>query len=496
MQDHLTTRTGYHRHNGLWLPEDLQVGDIIKCNLMTKHSGNDEAEMCRRNVMVLGLQMDPQTLEYTALHVARFSQTRTWCTDHDNFLITQSMLRRGLVRGLIDQGVMKIDRTDVVPLTQDYFYGDVYDVERIGRVSPELFGDIAESLDAGSRLPFPSISRFRGLDKNQWYLPAMHLAGEAIVSPHHKHDFTPLSEIDLARLHADWAFRKDPDKLDGDYVMKCLASIEAAHQALMRQNDYNARHKKRPSVHAPRPPLDFSRAGTVLPVEAPEPELSPEATFLMLLPHAGPGDLEGLRALGTLFNREATEPPSKLALPEHLWQGRYLMMRIADLLDHDNDGQAFRPCAVWKAYKDRDSGRLAGLELHPVTRSAHKEFSYKFQVYPLGTRSDRPSWLIADCIVRVPLDERYFHEKPDQNFFQLPPDKLEKFHNRREYVMNTNASIHTYGLQEIPENWVEVELDPVPSHQQFVKWSEIGSIRFDGNATNRVRERQRGVALR
>jgi|GEM_PF-6940151 len=491
--------TDYHKHSGLWVPEDLQAGDVIRCKMMTKHDGIDQPEMCGRNVMVLGMEMDPQTLEYTSIHVARFSYTLKYCTDSTNFLVPNSLQRRGLVTGLTEQAVLKADRTDFVPLKQDHFWDDVYDVQRLGRVDPSLFAEIRETMERGHRIA-QTRSFLPKRDNSKWYVAGAHLAGEEIKSPHHQHEFTQLDDIDLARIQTDWALRKDPNKLEAEYVTKCLASMERARIKIAQQANWEARHRKSPSVHEPRRSVVFTAASNAAnAVTAPQAvandTLPPDELFTMLLPHGNADSMKGLKALVARFNDQAETPFFKIELPAHLWQGRYMMVKIHDLHDEENDGTAYRPCAVWKAYADRKTGELAGLELHPVTRGSLNTFRYRFQVYPLKTDSQRPGHLIADCIVRVPLTSRFFHEKNTQPFFELPPDKLEKFKERREHALNSGDPVHVYGLKEVPENWEEIELDPTPSFQQFVKWNEGGKIKFDGNMNDRVRQRQNDSKL-
>lgn len=484
----------YHRHSGLWVPEDLQAGDIIRCKMMTKHRDVDQAEMCSRNVMVLGMEMEPDTLEYTSIHVARFSYNPTYCTDDTNFLIPRYLERRGLITGLTEQATLKADRTDFVPLTQDHFWSDVYDVQRIGKVDRSLFAEIRETMERGHRIA-GSQSRLPPRNTKKWYVAGAHLAGEDVPSPHHKHEFTALDEIDVARIQADWALRKDPNKLEAKFVTKCLANIERARIALARQANWEARHKKGESVHPPRNKTIFAEsAGTARSQNndtAVAYPLSPDERFTMLLPHAGVSKLNDLRELAVHFKNQADTNFFKIELPKHLWQGRYMMVKTPDLHDEENDGTSYRPCVVWKAYADRDTGKLTGLELHPVTRGSLNTFRYRFQVYPLHTDSRRPGHLIADCIVRVPLTERYFHDQNHQPFFELPPDKLEKFKERREHALNSGDPVHVYGLKDIPDNWVEIALDPTPSFQQFMKWSESGKIQFDGAMNDRARQRQR-----
>ncbi len=488
--------TDYHQHSGLWLPDDLQTGDIIRCRMMTKHDGLERAEMCPRHVMVLGMEMDPHTLEYTSIHVARFSYSPKYCTDDMNFLIPRMLERRGMVTGLEARAVLKADRTDFIPLIQDHFWGDIFDVERIGHVDQSLFKEIRTTMERGNRLS-GAHSWLPGRNRNKWYVPGAHLAGEDIPSPHHVHDFTKLDELDLARIQTDWALRKDPHKLDANFVAKCLASMEQARIKMARHAQWEARQRAKISVHEPfkRIVTNTTAMPTTTQVPAPMPTtalaLSPDEQLTLLLPHAQADSINNLRNLVARFNGKAEAPFSKIELPAHLWQGRYMMVKIHDLHDEENDGSAYRPCAVWKAYADRNTGELAGLELHPVTRGSRNTFRYRFQVYPLKTDSPRPGHLIADCIVRVPLTARFFHEKSAQSFFELPPDKLEKFKERRDHALNSGDPIHTYGLKEVPDHWVEIELDPTPSLQQFQKWNNAGKIKFDGNANDRVRQRQR-----
>ncbi|HEY0901162.1 MAG TPA: hypothetical protein VGD95_03475 [Micavibrio sp.] len=490
----------YHKHQGLWLPEDLQTGDIISCRMLTKYDGAEKAELCPRHVMVLGMEMDPATLEYTALHVARFSYTKSYVTDDSNFLIPRSYERMGLITGLTDRAVLKADRTDFLPLTQDHFWGDVHDVQRLGRVDARLFKEIRDTMERGHRVAAHSFSRYPGRNPDTWYVPGAHIAGDNVPAPHHQHSFTVLDDVDLARIQTDWALRKDPHKLDADYVIKCLAALENARIALARHENWLGRQRHKISVHEPfrhhaqwpavdnQPPL---ATASEEPPAATNILRSPDEQLALLLPHANANSLNDLRALVSRFNEKAEAPFSKIEIPAHLWQGRYMMCKIHDLHDEDNDGTAYRPCAVWKAYKDRNTGELAGLELHPVTRGSPNSFRYRFQVYPLKTDSPRPGHLIADCIVRVPLTTRYFHEKNNQGFFELPPDKLEKFTERRAHALASGDPVHVYGLKDIPEEWEEVTLDPTPSFQQFIKWSAAGKIKFDGAVNDKARQRQR-----
>lgn len=492
--------TDYHQHQGLWLPDDLQTGDIIRCHMHTKYDGLEKAELCPRHVMVLGMEMDPETLEYTSIHVARFSYSKSYVTDDSNFLIPRSLERQGLITGLTDRAVLKADRTDFLPLTQDHFWGDVIDVQRIGRVDARLFPEIRATMERGQRLSGNS-SRYNPRNPALWYVPGAHVAAENIPAPEHKHPFTPLNDLDLARIQTDWALRKDPQKLDAAYVTKCLASLDRAQAALARKENWEARQRHKVHVHdlrTAKPVFKITAEGapaSVTPLTADTPVSAspqdPTEKFTLLLPHAHAQSLHDLRALVSRFNDKAEESHSRIEIPAHLWQGRYMMCKIHDLHDEENDGTAYRPCAVWKAYKDRNTGELAGLELHPVTRGSLNTFRYRFQVYPLKTASSRPGHLIADCVIRVPLTSRYFHEKNTTNFFELPPDKLEKFRERREHALSSGDPLHVYGLKDIPEDWEEVALDPTPSYQQFVKWSQNDKIKFDGAVNDKPRQRQR-----
>lgn len=485
----------YTQHNGIWLPHDLKAGDIIRCRMLTKHDGLDEAEMCPRHVLVLGFEMDPEKLEYTAINVARFSYTSKYCRDDMSYLIPGYMQRKGWISGIDTPAVLQIDRTDFLPLDQDHFYGDVVDIERLGSVAPQLLKEICESLGEGIT-KFRTPSRYAKRDQSMWYVPAMNLVNDQnVINPHPFEEYSSLDDIDLARIQIGWALRQDTEKLDGAYITKCLVQMERARQALARHQAWENRQKNKTQVHEPFE-IDLSRrfsAALPVPQEDAEaiPDISPEDSFMMLLPRATAEQYATFKDLTAKFKDQAHQSPAfRLELPTHLWQGRYLMMRIADLHDDENDGLAYRPCAVWKAYADKNSGELAGLELHPVTRTSANSFRYKFQVHPLDGASKNPSFLIGDCIIRVPLDERYFHAKPSQYFYELPPDKIAKFTDRREHAMTSGDQVTIYGLKEIPENWMEVELDPTPSYQQFVKWSETRQIRFDGAINDNKRGRE------
>ncbi|MCM2344122.1 MAG: hypothetical protein NDJ24_06130 [Alphaproteobacteria bacterium] len=492
---HPDNRVDYTQHQGLWLPCDLKPGDVIRCQMLTKYDGAATAEMCPRDVMVLGFEMNPETLEYSSLHVARLSYTATYCNDEQSFLLPRYLARQGLISGIQTPAVIQIDRTDFLPLDQNHFYGDVVDVERIGNIAPEIFDEIKNALNTGIT-KFKTPSHYYGRSKTHWYVPSMHLAGTDTPNPHPHHSYSPLTDIDVARIHLDWATQRDPHKLDGTYITACMEKLDRAMVALARRQQWEEKNKKKVHVHEEHN-FDYLNRLAASPRTAPNSEpandhgISPEDSFSLLLPRAKADQFDALRTLTTRFDSAAQAPHFKLELPTHLWQGRYLMLRIADLHDPENDGLAYRPCAVWRAFADRDNGELVGMELHPVTRGAADKFRYKFQVHPLDGLSKNPSYLIGDCIVRVPLNERYFHEKSSQFFYELPPDKIEKFADRREHALSSDNVLTVYGLQEIPDNWVEVELDPTPSLQQFRKWSENRQLRFDGQINEDVRARER-----
>lgn len=484
----------FHLHSQIWVPEDLQAGDIIRCKMLTLHSELEKAEMCPRNVMVLGFEMDPESLEYTSIHVSRFSYTPMHCTDSTNFLIPRYMERKGLVQGLDTPLVMTTDHTDFIPLTFDHFNDRI---TRVGNVSLELFKDIKESMEEGHNNAPNSRPRYPKKENKDWYIAGAHMVGEDITSPHHQYEYSDLSDIDRARIQMDTIMKKDPYKLDGAYVTQCILDFEKACKKYQYQLYLESKNRKKESrfsdedsrkARAQDTQDRKSNVNHNTP-ETTKTPISPEERFMMSIPRMDTEKLASLQELAEKFN---TKAPANfnITLPKHLWQGRYLMLRIPSLVDKDCDGDAYRPCAVWKAYADKETGDLAGLELHPVTRGSANRSTYKFQVYPVKTGSKNPSYLLADCVVRVPLDEKYFHESTTSNFYELPPSKLEKFKAKRDIAMD-KCEPHIVGLQEVPENWVEIDMDPVPSFQQFIKWVEKGQISFDGAINEDKKTKQR-----
>lgn len=513
-------KTEYFKHNrDIFVPKDLQVGDIISCKIASSREGpsGHYIRYLDRRAIVLGFQANLMQTTYTGIHVARLASSRNALHKESSFHIDKSMGEKGDISGILFPSVIRTNRTDVVPLNETHFPSGK--IERIGRISPGLLSQFSEAFRKDQENGLSSESSYRALDSRQTYIPGFSYVLEMrqdaenlwpeIVRPYSQlDDFIKAriasemqndSRIVGSHMNIDEVIADHREKrkelqnlwknqtpavraafIDVTTVPEVKNAELPAHEAFQTNPRKNKAKKKR-SLPFPLPP--------VIRNEPSEPEIFPTKRRTYVV--ANDTSYENITSLTEHF-RSGTNV-SRIILPEALWRGRYINMKIFNLTDHQNSDLAFRPCAVWKVFHDRETGDLAGMELHPVTRRQAYKFSYKMPVYPQYTMSRAPSQLIADCVIRVPLDARYFHEITTANFFELTPNMVEEFAVLREIVILSEDRVHVYGLQTIPDNWVETNLPDTPSYEQFKKWADQREISFDGGTlTRNIRTRTAG----
>jgi hypothetical protein len=367
-------------------------------------------------------------------------------------------------------------------------------IERIGRVSPEYFKVVLDALKENNR------GTLAYLKEGSVYVPSL----QYLVAPDET-DFVPglipyghIDEYDRALLLRDLAnpdLTIDGDRVCTDYIHSLRDAQKEGYLGYLRgrerdrtvakiEADLNrrGRHTAMGSRTLPNITVSFDAAKSA-PSEA--VAIRPDERQSIKPDRDIVGEPRGLESLRDAFHERASA--CKIVLPKHLWKGRYLMLKINSLAADDGierGGTAYRPCAVWNAYTDKNTGELAGFDLHPVTREEAHLFKFKMPVHPLKTDSQREGVLVADCIIRVPLSRDYFHENAASNFFELTPEKIERFLSKKAVMSEMGAVPHIIGLETIPDNWEEVELQPTPSFQQFQKWAQKGQARFDGNLYN------------
>ncbi len=519
----------YHHHTDVWLPKDLAQGDIVRCDLPTDFMRTGEPEICPRNCLVLGIDLNRETKEIESLRLARFSYFTLDCDEgHEWLIYPRDKGTRGLISGFRDKVVMRTQRIDVVPVASEFFG---FYMDRIGRVDPSLFNQAEaklrlarETTQRGSHFQFhgerstydtvtvPSLDPARFGRGFSFTMPARMGQDYADMMPAAQEDFrNNLAENRIARdidrvlmlkhekgvrsamtqaeREGDLAIRRIITALRHDRkqriksatleklidtAAKRLATIDRNFQDKMEQQALES------GETSPLKLADIPDYRTVLrrhfgieqePLKAPSVII---ASFTRAVDQNSLNDLQNLGVGGLL-----REP--SINLPQHLWQGRYLMMRIADLNDPSNYGQAFRPCAIWKAFA-RVNGQgepvLAGFEMHPVTRSSAGESSYKMRVRPMETVVRKPSYLIADMMIRAPLDATYFQPEQREDFyFELLPHMVRELEVKRELALG-NGGIKTFGLHAAPQDWVEIPLPPPPNEKLRARLVHTGKARF------------------
>lgn len=519
----------YHHHTDVWLPNDLAQGDIVRCDLPTDFMQTGDPEICPRNCLVLGIDLNRETKEIEALRLARFSYFTFDCDDNHEWLVyPRDKGIRGLVSGFRDKVVLRTQRIDVVPVASEHFG---FYMDRIGRVDPSLFGQVEaklrlarETTQRGSYFQFHGERGTYDTVTVPSLEPARYGSGFSFTMPARMGqdyaDMMPAAQEDLRNELAENRIARDIDRVlmlkNEKGVRNALTQAEREGDLAIRRIITALRHdrKQRMKTATLEKLIDTAakrlaaidrnfqekmetqalEAGQTSPLKLADipdyrtvlrrhfgVEQEPlQAPSIVIASFSKAADQNSLNDLQTLGVGGLLREPA-INLPQHLWQGRYLMMRIADLNDPANYGEAFRPCAIWKAFarvNEHGDPVLAGFEMHPVTRSAAGESSYKLKVRPMNTTVQRPSFLIADMVIRAPLDATYF--QPDQRedfYYELLPHMVRELEVKRDLALG-NGGIRTFGMKAAPANWVEIPLPPPPNEKLRARLVHTGKARF------------------
>lgn len=508
----------YHRHNDVWIQKDLAQGDIIRCDLPTDFMQTGTPEIKPRNCLLLGIDLNKETSEIDALRVVRFSYFVFDQTEGIELLIERDDPRfQGRISGLTRQAVLRTQRIDIIPATSAYlgFYMD-----RVGKMDPALFPTVNAHLQeaitrGGGQFRFhddvsvndsvlvPSLDPGRFGRNFSFAMPAK--AGKSLESlpEEEKESFVRHLQGELLTREMGRALQIRVEKQESQK----MSDVEREKQLAIRRVMSAIRGASRNSM---RLTASFERvidvAGAAVAGAQEGDEIGNNGTKLKDIPdyrallraHFGLSaddkalarpkiqvnrsvDRDSLHDLQTLGVGGLLREPT-INLPEHLWRGRYLMMRIADLRNSENMNNAFRPCAIWKAYAKPDENgdpMLAGFELYPCTRSAAGDFRHKMKVRPLDTTVPVPSFLIAEMIIRAPLNSRYF--QPDQRedfYYELLPHQIEHFQIKRDMASQDPRGVSIFGLREVPSEWVELALPEAPNEKLRAKLIDWGKARF------------------
>ncbi len=485
----------------------------MRCDLLTDHRRNGEAEIKPRNCLVLGMDVDRDTMEIERVHLARFSYSINDCDPTTTLHLDRNDPQfRTRVHGLRQPAILRSQNIDSVPVDSGYFG---FFMDKIGSIDPSLFPLVEEYMDRGAK------SKKTSRRANAFPLDGectMFVPGLLPDAFDHLYDMklaecAPLTEeareygrqkaIEtlpfkilgaVLQRDADWAFYR--------HHRTTARQARDAHKQL----EHIMRHKK-----SGLPPTEEIRAlieRAIKPMEKPVSDedsqtLADIPELRKLLEQAfGIEKEKTASGLSRNFADQVLDPDSMahfetlgigglirdtaVQLPQQLWKGRYMMMRLPDLNGIENTGEfVHRPCAVWRAFARYDESLggpvLAGLELHPCTRSSGHKFTHKMGVRPLSTTVQTPSHMIADIAIRVPLTTEYFQPRqPDTGtFFELLPRRVEEFKMKRS-LAEQNGGIQIQGMQAIPEDWVEIQLPEPPNEKIRAALRKWHRIEFEG----------------
>jgi hypothetical protein len=552
MRAHQSLNLGrFQHHYDTWFPAHLQQGHVVQVLMPTQYDRRfDEREMWPRNCLVLGIDVDADTAEPMGIKIMRFSYAANGSSPHE-FLFNPDDYRFK-INGFRKEAVLRTGQIESIAFDAGRMN---YYLDAMGWVDESVMPEIEAAMDAGyvarrqhhehkDITPYDAdnIVCVPSLDP-QFYDGEFYDLG--ISDDNFGKTYSDLNDEEqhalIKRLRANYCIREiqRPDMLRHE-----KAEIKGEKVALRRMRRgkkkflsaylYNHQHHTVSAEDRKTLRADIDELMQVLKAE--ERELIPEATDAwdddidkpslrksdlsnfkdVLYAHFGL-EMDDLRPhdLSRVF-AQTIDPQSlkdletlgiggmvrdELSLPEHLWRGRYIMLKIGDIDNSKCTVEAYRPAALWRAYaKLGDDGLpvLAGLEFHPCTRMSAEGSKYKMPVYPFGWKSGRgvntkQSFLLADKIVRLPIDSPFLHTNHmDSNFRELLPRMVEKFDQKVTRAMvEEEGRIPVFGLQDIPDDWVEIKLPNPPSKDMQHKLSGWKKADFLEPTTPREKKNKR-----
>jgi hypothetical protein len=498
----------YFPFGDLWVPNNLGQGDIVRCDLKTDFYRTGNYEVCTRNCLVLGVTVNSKTLDLESIRLVRFSYHTLFHSEGHELLIDPLERDwRTKISGLMKPAILRTGKIEDVPPFSEFFG---HYIDRGGRISAEKFPILKFHLHKGAALNGFKLRNYAenrmGSKTERLFLPGLDPSLFPKASPLGIKQLPP--EIDYFSLMPEE--REDIiERLQASRIAKIISG-RLQHQndkgfvQASRQAEAEALAVAKAYVRELRRTIPSHRSDDIYPVlnetvarlvECSDEEagrnkwrrvqdISPMQDILaeqrlaaaQVINTRAEGlkriaaqtiDSNSLRDLETLGIGGLLREPT-IQLPKQLWQGRFLFMRIPNLLDPAMMSDvAFRPCAIWRAFaKVNEEGEpvLAGFELHPCTRSAANAFGHTMGVRPLDG-SKKTSHLIADLIIRAPLNAEYFQpEQQADAFYDLLPNQIRDMETKRSLVQ-ANGGFKVYGLQDIPAEWVEIKLPDPPDER-------------------------------
>lgn len=525
----------FQHHNDTWFPKKLAQGHIIQALMPTQFDARfDEREMWPRNCLVLGIDVDRKTAEPVGLKLVRFSYNTN--DPHPYEFEFNPADYRFLINGFRKDAVLRTGKIEAIPLDagRTNYYTDA-----MGWVDPSVFPEIEEALDKGyqqhrqkhehvnfcpydletvvcvpsldpsyynkpyydfgipdenfgtvlSDLPKEEQSRLMDRLKTNYMIREIQrpdelrhekaeIRGEKIALKHMSRRKKKFLASRLYNHDQNHVMSLDEKTILREEVEEILSLLQKEEKEVIPEetdiwNDGETRSSPRKSNIVEFRDMLYGFFG----LDTPQRQTDLSSIFSQSIDPQSIKDLETF-GIGGLVRDEAF-------LPEHLWRGRYMMVKVGDITNPHCKNEAYRPAAVWKAYaKLDDEGHpvLAGLELHPCTRQSAHDSKYKMPVYPFGWISDqkankKQTFLLADHILRLPLESDLFRlDSSYSNFRELTPQMVEKFdHKITRAWVEEQGQLTIIGLKEIPDDWIEIKLPDPPNEdiqRKLTSWKK------------------------
>lgn len=537
---HQSLRLGNFQHvNDFWFPKNLKEGDVVQAWIPTCPDPRfDEKALYPRNCLVLGIDIDRELAEPVGMKLMLFSYNCRDVSDHDFVFDPATEENRFKIHGFRKEAVLRTGRIVSVPFDSEQlnFY-----MNKTGWIDESIFPVFAKAIEKG----YVAQREYKQDKKIELYDTSNIICVPSLDPRYYSQDHDNLDVWDdnfgltieditaeewgalLDRLETNYIARefKRPDVLRHEKEeirdeKRALKWMQRDKRKFINQLLFSGKHKKgfkNLSADEMKHAIDNALAqhkkdeGDVIPeiedmwgengmvlrrsdveslksilyrrfgVPEEEKKLDLDAVFAQTIDPDSIADLQTLGIGG--LNRGAD-----VNIPEHLWKGRYVMARIADLWDPENYNEAYRPCIVTKAYAKLNENKepvLAGLEMHPCTRQAAETFSFKMPVYPFGYRKGKrentqQSFLIADMVIRLSVDDKNFQrDMVTDNFRELTPDMVEKFDRKVAHAKDSRGDdLKVFGLEEIPDSWVEISLPFTPNTSIQEKLHQWKKARF------------------
>lgn len=540
----------YNTHiyrDDVWVPIGLKQGDIMRADLMTAHNGAGSAERCPRNTLFIGALIDKQTMQVMGMAVMPLSyNTLDHNPEHEILISPYVYPFKELTVGLRREALLRSARVDYIPVNSEHLG---FFVDRNGLIKKGAFKAFQQSIDAGAQL-----REKRGLhvtDKS-FSLDDCYLVPS--LNPDLWDEEAPftLSEHEgVLMRYADLSV-EDQSLLKAEYKEDLLFQLMESRVQRLKEKDHRFQmtagrlrreredlrifkeyvRNNRPDIgdegmaHIVSAAIKSITANTPEKLEGDDQRLTqsqiPSIKTLLdeqMAIYIGQLDVKA-RGLASIFNQYidgeslsalvdlgigGLNRDEKIELPQQLWRGRVIMMRVPDLNQESMKNDAVRrPCVIHKVYAkiDENTGEplLAGIEAYPYTRSQAASFTYKMGIRsPVKSKRDATSWLIADVMIRAPLTEEYFHPRQAADlYFDPTKSQMEVFDVKRKVQTDRGLSPRIYGMKEIPADWIEIDLPETPSEQMRSKLRRMGMTgatvnvsKSKGGVDRKIRQRKR-----